>query len=174
MQRYDKHERKGANLNSGVSPPVTIVKRIPRMDIRYVKIEEEQKVMALLKQFPEAGAEQWDFDASAKTFRKIVHDFNIGTILVAVDGEDVLGVLTLSYPTALRCSGIYASIEEFIVDEKGRGKGIGGKLLKAAINEVSSRGCRELIVNKPSESGYPVCLKHGFKDAGRHLKILLA
>ena len=84
-----------------------------------------------------------------------------------------MGLITLSYPTAIRCGGLYTCIEEFIVGEKGRGQGIGGKLLRAALEEASAKGCYELQVNNPSESGYPVYLKYGLADVGRHLKIKL-
>ncbi|MBW1812791.1 MAG: GNAT family N-acetyltransferase [Deltaproteobacteria bacterium] len=73
---------------------------------------------------------------------------------------------------AIRCGGKYSCIEEFIVDEKGRGKGIGGQLIKNAIEEARSRGCYELQVNRPSESGYPVYMSHGWKDLGKHLNLV--
>jgi len=68
--------------------------------------------------------------------------------------------------------GLYPGVKEFIVGEKGRGKGIGGKLLKVALEEASSQGCFELQVNNPSELGYPVYLKYGLADFGKNLKIL--
>jgi predicted N-acetyltransferase YhbS len=144
------------------------------MEIRYANVKDEQSIINLISQFPEAQSELWDTQASAKAFRKIVHNSDLGTILVAEEDNEVLGVLTLSYPTAVRCGGLYTCIEEFIVDEKGRGKGIGGGLLKAALNEAKSKGCFELQVNNPSTLGYPVYLKYGLKDIGKHLKILLS
>ena len=104
----------------------------------------------------------------------MVHHPELGTIFLADEKGEAIGLITLSFPTAIRFGGIYASIEEFIVTEKGRGKGIGGKLLKAALEEGSSRGCYELVVNNPSESGYPVYMKYGLADVGRHLKIKLS
>lgn len=143
------------------------------MEIRYANVKDEQSVISLIGQFPEAESEQWNIEASAKAFKKIVHNPELGTILVAEEDGEVLGVLTLSYPTAIRCGGLYTCIEEFIVHEKGRGKGIGGSLLKAALKVAASKGCFELQVNNPSPLGYPLYLKHGLKDTGKHLKILL-
>ena len=76
-------------------------------------------------------------------------------------------ITTLSYPIALRCSGPYSCIEENIVDERFRGKGIGGALLTAAIAEATARGCAEIQVNAPNEHGYPLYLRHGLKDEGK-------
>jgi hypothetical protein len=84
------------------------------------------------------------------------------------------GLITLSFPGAIRFRGPYASVEEFIVTEKGREKGVEGKLIKAALEEGSSKGCYELVVNNPCESGYPIYLKYGLVDIGRHLKIKLS
>ena len=42
---------------------------------------------------------------------------------------------------------------EFIVDAKGRGKGIGGKLIQKAIEEAKARGCYEIQLNLQSDSG---------------------
>ena len=39
--------------------------------------------------------------------------------------------------------------------------------MKAAIAEATERGCDELQVNAPSEAGYPLYLRHGFKDNGK-------
>lgn len=143
------------------------------MKIRRAGLEDENQVIALLKEFPEESLGQVDWMAGRETFRKILHHPELGSIFIAEEGGEALGLITLSFPTAIRCGGIYTCIEEFIVGEKGRGKGIGGKLLRAALEEASSRGCYELQVNNPSESGYPVYLKYGLTDLGRHLKIKL-
>ena len=85
----------------------------------------------------------------------------------------MIGLITLSYPTAIRCGGKYSCIEEFIVSEQARGKGVGGKLLEAAIAEATARGCYQIQVNRPSEIGYPVYLRHGWEDLGKHLDMRL-
>jgi hypothetical protein len=41
------------------------------------------------------------------------------------------------------------------------------------IAEATSRGCYEIQINNPSELGYPVYLRKGFKEIGKHLKIKL-
>ncbi len=142
------------------------------MQIRKATIEDENYIINLLKQFPPEEATV-DWQVGGQTFRRIIENTDLGTIFLAEESGQVLGVITLSYPHAIRCGGNYSCIEEFIVDEKGRGKGVGGQLLKAAIAEAQSRGCYELQVNRPSELGYPVYIRYGWKDLGKHLNLKL-
>jgi len=142
------------------------------MQIRRARVEDVDQVTELLGQFPpEELTVGWDL--MAETFRQIIENSDLGTVLIADDDGQALGVITLSFPTAMRCGGRYTCIEEFIVGENGRGKGIGGGLLKAALAEASARGCYELQVNNPSQLGYPVYLRYGLEDVGKHLKIVL-
>ena len=141
------------------------------MQIRRANADDEKNIVNLLKQFPE-GEGLVDWEKGMKIFRDIIENPDIGTVFVADEDGDVLGVITLSYPLAIRCGGPYSCIEEFIVDEKGRGKGIGGKLLEAAIGEARTKGCFELQVNRPSELGYPLYIKHGWEEPGKHLNMI--
>lgn len=142
------------------------------MPIRKATAEDEDHIFSLLKQFP-VETDGYDWQKGTGSFRRILRDPALGSIFVADEEGAVLGVITLSYPTAIRCAGIYACIEEFIVDRRGRGKGLGGQLIQAALEEARSRGCYEIQVNRPSESGYPVYLRHGWKDLGKHLNLAL-
>ena len=146
--------------------------------IRKATADDEAGVIDLLRQllFP-AGATRsestYDWQSVATTLREVVEDTAKGTVLVAEDDGDLIGAITLSYPTAIRYSGIYACIEEFITSPKARGKGVGSQLLETAIAEAASKGCNEVQVNNPTEAGYPVYLRQGFKDIGKHLKLRL-
>ena len=114
-----------------------------------------------------------DQETGHTVFRNIVENPSLGVILVAQEGDELLGVISLSYPVAIRCSGPYARIEEYIVDETNRGKGIGGLLLDAAIKEARNMGCFDLQVNNPSELGRPLYLKRCFEDGGDYMRLKL-
>ena len=114
-----------------------------------------------------------DQETGHMVFRNIVENPSLGVILVAQEGDELLGVISLSYPVAIRCSGPYARIEEYIVDETNRGKGIGGLLLDAAIKEARNMGCFDLQVNNPSELGRPLYLKRCFEDGGDYMRLKL-
>lgn len=107
---------------------------------------------------------------SLATFRELVTSDDKGAVIVAEEDGRLIGIITLSYPIALRCAGKYTCIEEFIVNETVRGRGVGTQLLQAALEEAKKRGCFEIQVNAPTEMGYPLYIKEDIKDAGKHLK----
>lgn len=144
--------------------------------IRKATLQDEAGIFDLLRQLlsgPTPTENPIDRPISADTFREIVSNDEKGSILVAEQDDDIVGVITLSYPVAIRCGGIYSCIEEFIVSERIRGKGVGGQLLEAAIDQATSKDCREIQVNRPSEMSYPLYLQHGWKDLGKHLNMRL-
>ncbi len=145
--------------------------------VRKAMAEDEAVLIDLLKELlansemPSDSSDNWS--KVAVTFREVIRDEALGTVLLAEEEGDAIGLLTLSYPTAIRFGGIYTCIEEFVVREKARGKGVGGKLLEAASAEAKTKDCEEIQVNRPSQLGYPVYLRHGFHDLGKHLKLKL-
>jgi|TARA_Y100000310_G_scaffold315425_1_gene365937 GNAT superfamily N-acetyltransferase len=140
--------------------------------IRPAEAADQEKVLDLLRQLMGSASEESAINqpSGIEVFRDIITE-GPGAVLVAEEGDDMLGLVTLSFPRAIRCGGPYSCIEEFIVTEKARGKGVGGKLLEAAISRAAEEGCQELQVNRPSEVGYPVYLAHGWKDLGKHLSM---
>ena len=72
-------------------------------------------------------------------------------LLVARDGEAVVGMLTLAlFPLP---SGIRAWIEDVVVDERGRGRGIGEALNRAALDLARREGARTVdLTSRPSRT----------------------
>lgn len=84
-------------------------------------------------------------------------------LFVATDGDAIVGSLTLALfriPTGLR-----AWIEDVVVDDAARGKGVGAKLNVAAIEEAATRGCRTVdLTSRPSrEAANRLYQRLGFK-----------
>ena len=140
------------------------------VNIREATINDQAEVFDLLRQLMTSANEESPINqpSAAETFRQVIEEEK-GTVLLAEEDGRILGLVTLSYPVAIRCGGIYSCIEEFIVTEQARGKGVGSKLLEAAIDKATEKGSYELQVNRPSELGYPVYLRQGWKDLGKHL-----
>lgn len=141
--------------------------------VRKAKLGDGSKVYSLLKllfSLPIGGGYVLERKTSLAIFREILNSKN-GSILLAEEKNEVVGLITLSFPLAIHCGGFYSCIEEFFVTEQARGKGAGGQLLQAAFAEATEKGCYEIQVNGPSELGYPVYIREGFQDIGRHLKI---
>lgn len=141
------------------------------VEIRKATLEDEAQVFDLLRQLMTSATVDHPVNqkTGSDTFRKMLDDDNAGTVFVAEEDGVMLGLVTLSYPLAIRCGGPYSSIEEFIVTEQARGKGVGGALLEAAVTKATEKGCYELLVSRPSEIGLPVYIRHGWKDDGKAL-----
>ena len=145
------------------------------VEIREATIEDEGTVFDLLRQLMVSATDESPVNQQrgTNTFRRMLANEEMGTVFLAEEDGKALGLLTLSYPVAIRCGGIYSCIEEFIVIEQARGKGVGGALLEASVERATARGCHELQVNRPSELGMPVYLRHGWHDAGKCLLLSL-
>ena len=139
------------------------------MLIRKAVAGDEPRFKELIKVF-QSEVPMADWELVGKAFQQIIKDAGMGSIFVAEDNGTLLGTITLSYPVAARCGGLYSCIEEFAVSEMARGKGVGGSLLQIALEEARSKGCFEVQVNNPSRMCYPVYLRYGFIDTGKHLK----
>jgi ribosomal protein S18 acetylase RimI-like enzyme len=70
------------------------------------------------------------------------------TLLVARQGEQVVGMLTLAMfeiPT-----GVRAWIEDVVVDDAARGKGIAAELVRAALDHAARKGARTVdLTSRP-------------------------
>lgn len=143
------------------------------INIRKATINDETEVFSVLKLLLSPRAADSSLiriPGALATFRALVTSDDNGAVIVAEENEKMVGLITLSYPIAMRCAGKYTCIEEFIVSETVRGRGVGTQLLQAALEEAKRQGCFEIQVNAPTEMGYPLYIKQDIKDAGKHLK----
>lgn len=144
------------------------------LEIRDATIGDKEQVFDLLRQLMTGATAESPVNqpSGETTFRELIES-DKGDIIVAVEDGTMLGLVALGYLTTMRCGGIYGSIEDFIVTEQARGKGVGGRLLEAAISRATEVGCPEFVVQRPSEIGTPVYLGHGWKDVGKLLYMTL-
>ena len=71
------------------------------MQIRKATVVDEDRIFNLLKQFP-VESEGYDWEKGIGAFRNIIENADLGSVFVADEDGDILGVITLSYPTAIR------------------------------------------------------------------------
>jgi len=81
--------------------------------------------------------------ARATALRRML-DSDRGAVLVAAEGDVVLGVITYSVNLAVRFDTAYAQIEELVVDDAARGRKAGAALVRAAMDDARQRGCEEM------------------------------
>ena len=139
--------------------------------IRFATSADEAKIFLLLTALMEGELVRdtpiEQSGAARNVFRDLLMSERGSVIVFEVDG-DVLGVVTSSYAPAIRYDGIYARMEELVVDDKARGTGAGMMLVKAAIEEAKRRGC-SLITLYSREHTRAFYEKAGFRYTGPEL-----
>lgn len=84
-------------------------------------------------------------------------------IFVAITDEKIVGSTTLFIePKFIHKGGFVGHIEDVVIDKQYQGKGIGEKLIKAALDFAKSNGCYKTILDC-SEDVMPFYEKIGFK-----------
>ncbi len=133
---------------------------------RAATVQDEQRVLELLSQLLEMPVA--NSQPCRDMFRALLAS-DRGIVLVAEDESAIVGVITASFNPAIRYGGSYAQIEELIVDESGRGKGVGARLAGALIEEARRRGCKEIGLYS-LEHTRPFYEKLGFTYQGPELR----
>ena len=96
-----------------------------------------------------------------------------GCLLLAEDKNGYLGLVSSSFNLALRYDGEYAQIEELIVKDVARGKGVGARLVAAVIEVARQRGCTEIgLYAVPRNQLFYE--KMGFSVAGPEMRMTLS
>ena len=95
------------------------------------------------------------------------------TILLAEAQDGILGLLSYSLRPNLYHSGDICLIEELIVAEKARGRGIGTSLLGELLSRMTLKDIREISVSTGPDNHKAIEFyrKHGFKEEGVLLEI---
>jgi ribosomal protein S18 acetylase RimI-like enzyme len=125
--------------------------------VRSVSAELVASVASLLPQLSSASP------PSAEELAAIV-DSPATSLLVARDGDAILGTLTLAVfriPT-----GVRAWIEDVVVDEAARGQGVGEALTLAAVERARGAGARSVeLTSRPTrEAANRLYRRLGFEE----------
>lgn len=107
--------------------------------------------------------------------RPVLERHGAGNVLVAVDGDAIIGSLLLGLWTDLESSRHVLEVEGLAVEEARRGEGIGAALLDAAIARARERGARRLVLrvlsgNSPARRLYE---SRGFEVEGARREAFL-
>ncbi len=81
-----------------------------------------------------------------RAIRMILADPRIGRIYVARDGARVLGMVNIQWGVSTAEGGPAAHLEDFVVRPELRGRGLGTRLLRHAIEESKRAGLLRLIL----------------------------
>jgi branched-chain amino acid aminotransferase len=84
--------------------------------------------------------------------RVLLDDQTAGAVLVATARDGVVGVLAMSWQTAIHVPGSYALIQDLWVHPRWRGKGVGRGLLDALLELAGNGSFQRVEVGLPRES----------------------
>jgi ribosomal protein S18 acetylase RimI-like enzyme len=93
-------------------------------------------------------------------------------VLLACLGDQIAGLLSYSMRADLYHAGNSVLIEELVVDERQRGKGIGGALMEALLKQGEVLDCRELClaVMPANEAAIHFYKSHGLVEEALFLE----
>lgn len=95
---------------------------------------------------------------------EIIKGPEIGDIVIATEGNSIVGMVNLLYTISTALGGIVAILEDMVVSPNVRGKGIGSELLNFSFELAKSRSCLRitLLTDNDNESAHRFYKRHGF------------
>ena len=117
------------------------------MKVRQAKICDVNALVELLFQLFEQEAE---FSPNPviqeKALRRIIEDTAVGTILVIEKEAKIIGMVSLLWSISTALGTRVAWLEDMVVDNAFRSKGIGSVLIHEVIAYARSVGCRRITL----------------------------
>lgn len=133
-----------------------------------IRFAEMNDVPVLAKMLGELFSMDHEFSADPakqeKGLREIIGNENNGRVFVLVQGDEVLGMVSILFSISTALGGRVAVLEDMFIRSDHRWAGNGSLLLKAAISWCASNGILRLTLltdhnNTPAAAFYK---KHGF------------
>lgn len=103
-------------------------------------------------------------DAQQRGLARIIGDPEAGAVLVARQGDQIVGMVNLLFTISTALGERVALLEDMVVFPAGRGIGVGTKLLSEAISYLRVQGCKRitLLTDRGNESAQRFYAKQGF------------
>jgi len=123
-----------------------------RVRIRLAQVQDAEAVAAAVRELLlELSGDAPQLAALERATRSVLEDPTAGAVLLADDGEQIAGVLSASWQTAIHVPGRYALIQDLWVSPDHRSQAIGRELLLALFDLAVEREIVRVEVGLPSE-----------------------
>jgi GNAT superfamily N-acetyltransferase len=138
------------------------------MNIREAHIGDAEDICRLLSLLFEQEAEfKPDHDKQLKGIGQILANSDTGKFFVTEEAGRIIGTVSLLFSISTAMGGKVALLEDFVLAESARGKGLGAELLEFAVNYAINNGCLRITVLTDNDNAVAQSLyrKLGFKDS---------
>lgn len=135
------------------------------MEITKAKISDIPKLCVLLDSlFSQESEFEPDHEAQACGLAAVINGSDVGEIMVAKNLGEIIGMVNLLYTVSTALGDRVALIEDMVVSSKGRGLGVGSKLLNSTILFAEEMGCRRitLLTDYDNEGAHHFYQRHKF------------
>jgi GNAT superfamily N-acetyltransferase len=124
----------------------------------------EQLCQLLAQLFAQEAEFSPDPELQAKGLLLILKRQDVGRILLAESGGQIIGMINLLYTVSTALGGRVALLEDMVVDRSFRGLGVGEKLLNAGLDQARADGCLRvtLLTDQDNEQAHSFYERNGF------------
>ena len=118
-----------------------------KIDVRAARESDVPGMVSLLALlFAQEVEFEPDLEVQMRGLRTILDDPAVGQLLVADDGQRILGMVNLLYTYSTALGARVALLEDMVVAEEARGSGLGKRLLEAAVAHCGKAGCKRITL----------------------------
>jgi len=103
-------------------------------------------------------------EAQARGLAAVINSLEVGEIMVARKSGEIVGMVNLLYTVSTALGDRVALIEDMVVSLKGRGLGVGSKLLNHTLLFAEEMGCKRitLLTDYDNEGAHRFYQRHKF------------
>ncbi|MDB6067349.1 MAG: hypothetical protein JWR26_3557 [Pedosphaera sp.] len=125
-----------------------------RISIRQATAADVAQLCELLTLlFTQEADFQPDAARQTRGLRLIVEQPEVGRIYCAVDGAEVVGMVSILFTVSTAEGGRVAWLEDMVLHPSRRGQGIGEQLMHVAIQEARAAGCVRITLLTDATNG---------------------
>lgn len=120
---------------------------IDKIDVRPAGADDVSGLCGLLAiLFAQEADFKPDAERQGRGLRLLLGQPDVGRVYCAMDGDTIVGTVSILYTVSTAEGGRAAWLEDMVVQPAWRGAGIGGRLLDAAIRGAWAAGCSRVTL----------------------------
>lgn len=133
-----------------------------------IRLATESDARAAFDLMSELGYPDISFARFVETYNSVLEHPAMSLMLAEDEQGTIIGLVSISNRPQLRLAGALVTVDELVVADRARGRGMGRQLLNAALGMFRESGARriELLTNRSRESyRREFYVKNGFVEA---------